>query len=240
MLKTTNIPLGPASFDKGTLLRKHPFFEGLNDQIVEQLVPHALMRRVKKGTVIFRKGDTGTSLYVVCAGAVKISAPSDQGKDAVFNLVIPGEIFGEIALLDGGQRTADAVISEDGELMVIERRDFIPLLQKYPELAIRLLEILCGRLRRTSGQVEDMVFFDVRVRLAKALLHLYRHSASSAPNRSIRITQRDISQMIGASREATNKELQNWQRRKWLKLERGRLSILLPEELERVIPQDPA
>ena len=233
-------PPRPAIFDKAALLRKHPFFQSLNGQIIDQLVPHAIIRNVKKGTVLCRKGDPGTSLYVVCSGAVRISAPSEQGKDAVFNLVIPGEIFGEIAFLDGGLRTADAVASENTELMVIERRDFTPLLRQYPELAIRLLEILCGRLRRTSGQVEDMVFFDVRIRLAKALLHLYRHSASGSPNRSIRITQRDISQMIGASREATNKELQAWQRRKWLKLERAGLSILQPQELERLIPESQA
>lgn len=226
------------SFDKRTLLRTHPFFQGLDDRIIEQLVPRALTRKVKKGAVLFRKGDLGTNLYAVCAGSVRISTPSEKGKDAIFNLIIPGEIFGEIAFLDGDQRTADAVASEDCELMVIERRDFIPLLTAHPEIAVRLLEILCGRLRRTSRQVEDIVFFDVQVRLAKALLHLYRHSSSGAPNEHIRITQKDISQMIGASRESTNRELQNWQRRKWLKLGRAGLVILAPEELERLISQD--
>jgi CRP/FNR family cyclic AMP-dependent transcriptional regulator len=223
------------SFDRLALLRAHPFFQGLEDQIIEQLVPHAIMRNVKKGTVLFRKGDAGTNLYAVCAGAVRISTPSDQGNDAVFNLVIPGEIFGEIAFLDGGQRSADAVAIEDGELMVIERRDFIPLLRTYPEIAIRLLEILCGRLRKTSGQVEDIVFFSVQIRLAKALLHLYRHNVSGSENKNIRITQRDLSQMIGVSRETANRELQSWQRRKWLKLKRAGLVILAPEELERLI-----
>ncbi len=224
--------------DKTALLRNHPFFQDLDPQIVHQLVPHALMRKVRRGTVLFHKGDPGTNLYVVCSGAVRISAPSEQGKkDAVFNLVIPGEIFGEIALLDGGERTGDAIASEDTELMVIERRDFIPLLQKYPELAIRLLQILCGRLRRTSGQVEDIFFFDVSVRLAKVLLHLYRRSAAG-PNKSIQITQRDISQMIGATRESTNRELQDWQRRKWVKLRRAGLAILAPDQLERLIMEN--
>jgi CRP/FNR family transcriptional regulator, cyclic AMP receptor protein len=235
MMKRTSSRGRLESFDKRTVLRAHPFFKGLDDQIIEQLIPHAIMRKVKKGTVLFRKGDVGTNLYAVCAGAVRISAPSENGKDAVFNLIIPGEIFGEIAFIDGGQRTADAVATENGELMVIERRDFIPVLRRNPEIAMRLLEILCGRLRRTSGQVEDIVFFDVQVRLAKALLHLYRHSAQGAPNKHIRITQQDISQMIGASRETTNRELRNWQRRKWLELERAGLVILAPEELERLV-----
>jgi CRP/FNR family cyclic AMP-dependent transcriptional regulator len=226
------------SFDKRTLLRKHPFFEGLDERVIERLVPYAVTRKVKKGTVVFRKGDAGTNLYAVCAGLVRISTPSDKGKDAIFNLILPGEIFGEITFLDGGKRTADAVASEDSELMIVERRDFMPLLAEHPQLAIRLLEILCGRLRKTSRQVEDIVFFDVQVRLAKALLHLYQHSASGQPNKDIRITQRDISQMIGASRESTNRELQNWQRKKWLKLGRAGMVILAPEELERLISQD--
>ena len=237
-MATTNHLPKVQPFDKRSLLQMHPFFKGLDAAIIEQLVPRALTRNVKKGTVLFRKGDLGTNLFAVCAGSVRISAPSDQGKDAIFNLIIPGEIFGEIAFLDGRTRTADAVAAEVSELMVIERRDFIPLLTQYPEMAIRLLEILCGRLRKTSGQVEDIIFFDVHIRLAKVLLHLYRHSASGHPNANIRVTQRDISQMIGASRESTNRELQNWQRKKWLKIMRAGMIILAPKELERLIPQD--
>jgi CRP/FNR family cyclic AMP-dependent transcriptional regulator len=225
------------SLDKGALLRAHPFFIGLDDRIVGRLIPHALTRKVKKGTLLFRKGDKGTNLYVVCAGAVRVSAPSDQGKDAVFNLIVPGEIFGEIAFLDGGLRTADAIMIESGELMVIERRDFLPLLQDYPELALRLLEMLCGRLRRTSEQVEDIVFLGLRARLAKALLYLYGHSSSKPPQK-LKVTQREISQLIGVSRESANKQLRVWERQKWLKLERGGLSILSPAALERVVSEN--
>jgi CRP/FNR family cyclic AMP-dependent transcriptional regulator len=220
--------------DKGRLLRSHPFFSGLDDRIVERLIPHALTRKVKKGTLLFRKGDVGTNLYAVCAGAVRVSAPSDEGKDAVFNLIVPGEIFGEIAFLDGGPRTADAVMIESGELMIIERRDFLPLLHDYPKLALRLLEILCGRLRRTSEQVEDIVFLGLKARLAKALLYLYEHS-SSTPGQKLRVTQREISQLIGVSRESANKQLRSWQRQKWVRLERGGISILSLDVLKRLI-----
>ena len=222
--------------DKKALLRAHPFFCGLDPRIVESLVPHALTRKVKGGKLLFRKGDQGTTLYVVCAGAVRVSAPSDQGKDAVFNLIVPGEIFGEIAFLDGGPRTADAVMIEAGELMVIERREFLPLLQRYPELALRLLEILCGRLRRTSQQLEDIVFLSLEPRLAKALLYLHDHSFSK-PAQKLKVTQRDISQLIGVSRESTNKQLRSWERRKWLKLERGGLTILAPDALRSLVAE---
>jgi CRP/FNR family transcriptional regulator, cyclic AMP receptor protein len=222
--------------DKKALLRSHPFFRELDQRIVESLVPHALTRKVKRGTLLFRKGDQGTNLYAVCAGAVRVSAPSDQGKDAVFNLIVPGEIFGEIAFLDGGPRTADAVMIEPGELMVIERRDFLPLLQRYPELAQRLLEILCARLRRTSQQLEDIVFLGLEPRLAKALLYLYEHSGPKS-GQKLKVTQRDISQLVGISRESTNKQLRRWERRKWLKLERGGLTILAPKALRRFVAE---
>lgn len=222
--------------DKKILLQSHPFFRGLDGRIVEALVPHALTRKVQSGTLLFRKGDAGTNLYAVCAGAVRVSAPSDQGKDAVFSLFVPGEIFGEIAFLDGGPRTADAVMFESGQLMVIERRDFLPLVQAYPELALRLLELLCGRLRRTSQQVEDIVFLGLEARLAKALLYLYEHSFSK-PAQKLKVTQRDISQLIGVSRESANKQLRSWQRRKWLKLERGGLTILAPDALRRLLTE---
>jgi CRP-like cAMP-binding protein len=233
MLPQSNNPISVGLTDKKALLRSHPFFTGLDGRIVERLVPHALTRKVKRGTLLFRKGDAGSNLYAVCAGAVRVSAPSDQGKDAIFNLIVPGEIFGEVAFLDGGPRTADAVMIESGELMVVERRDFLPLLKDYPELALRLLEVLCGRLRHTSQQVEDIVFLGLEPRLAKAL-HLYDHSSFKA-SQKFKVTQRDISQLIGASRESVNKQLRSWERRKWLKLNRGGLVILAVDALRRLV-----
>ena len=225
----------PQLFDKHSLLRSHPFFKDLGGDIVDRLAPRVITTKVKKGAVIFHKGDIGSKLYAVRSGAVRISTPSDEGKDAIFNLVVPGELFGEIAFLDGGQRTADAVAIDHCELLVIERRDFIPLLRDNPEIAIRLIKVLCGRLRRTSEQVEDIVFLGLPNRLAKALLHLYRPSNQAASSNKIHVTQREISQMIGVSRESANKQLQDWQRRKWLKLERGGLVIFAPEALRDLV-----
>lgn len=223
------------AFDRHSLLRDHPFFKDLGDTVIERLAPRVITSRVKKGAVIFNKGDVGSRLYAVRSGAVRISTPSEQGKDAIFNLIVPGELFGEIAFLDGGQRTADAVAIDDCELMVIERRDFIPLIQDDPELAVSLIKVLCARLRRTSEQVEDIVFLGLPNRLAKVLLHLYQPSANAVPNKKIHVTQREISQMIGVSRESANKQLQDWQRRKWLKLERGGVVIYAPDALRKLI-----
>ena len=166
-------------FDKRTVLAAHPFFKGIAPAIVDSLVSRAVIRKVKKGTVLFRKGDPGTTLYAVLSGAVRISAPSRQGQDAIFNLIPSGEIFGEIALLDGGARTADALVIEDSDLMLIERRDFVPLVRDNPELAMKLVEIVCARLRKTTEQVEDVMFHGLPTRLAKTLLQLSERSASA-------------------------------------------------------------
>jgi CRP-like cAMP-binding protein len=222
--------------DRHKLLATHPFFSGFDRTIIDRLLSHAVTRRVKKNTVLFRKGDTGSSLYAVLGGLVRISVPSERGQDAIFNLIPPGDLFGEIALLDGGARTADAVVIENSELMVIERRDFIPLVREYPDVAMKLIEVVCTRLRRTSEQVEDIVFLGLPERLAKALLRLHTRSTAN-PDNIIRITQRDLSQMVGASRESANKLLRDWQRRGSLKLKRGGLILTNPKALAAMVSE---
>ncbi len=190
------------------------------------------MKEVKRGTTIFNKGDVGNSLFAVCEGSVKMTSPSADGKDAVFNLINEGAIFGEIALLDGRTRTADAIAATDCQLMVIDRRDFLPLLRSQQELAIKIIDVLCARLRRTSEQVEDIMFLDLPGRLAKALLRLT--DEASGNDRKLTITQGEIGEIIGMSRESTNKQLREWQERKWIKLERGGISILQPNALQAI------
>jgi CRP-like cAMP-binding protein len=225
-------PTKTAGFDRQKLLQEHPLFSGLPAEIIERLSSYAVMRDVKRGTTIFTKGDVGNSLFAVCEGTVKMTSPSADGKDAVFNMINEGAIFGEIALLDGRTRTADAVAATDCQLMVIDRRDFLPLLRSQQELAIKIIDVLCARLRRTSEQVEDIMFLDLPGRLAKALLRLI--DDSSVKDRKLTITQGEIGEIIGMSRESTNKQLREWQERKWIKLERGGISILQPDALQTI------
>ena len=221
-----------SSSDKLALLRRHPLFGAIAPELLERLSGYATTRGVDRGDTIFAKGDPGNSLYAVCAGTVKISVPSADGKDAVFNLVGEGEIFGEIALLDGQPRTADATAQTDCELMVIERRDFLDLVRSQPEIALKLMEVLCARLRHTSEQVEDVLFLDLPGRLAKILLQLT--GKAEVPARRVTMTQREIGQMIGMSRESTNKQLRDWEHRNWVRLERGGIVVLEPDALAAV------
>src|SRR5438270_7402583 len=182
--------------DKLALLRHHPLFGQLPPRVIEHLGSYMRKRALARGETIFAKGDPGSGLMGVLSGSVKISVPSADGRDIVLNIIHAGEIFGEIALLDGHPRTADATAMTDCELMVIERRDFIPFLHSQPELAIEIIKTLCSRLRRTTDQVQDLSFLNLPTRLAKALLRL-TDAEPPGPMRKVTITQREISQIIG-------------------------------------------
>src|SRR5438105_10600679 len=149
-MTSSTIVRTPRPLDKMALLRRHPLFGAIGSDLLKRLSACATTRRLKKGQTIFDKGDPGTALFAVHSGTVKIGAPSADGREAVFNLIRDGEIFGEIALLDGRPRTAGAVAMTDCELMVIERRDFVVFVRDHPEVALKLIECLCGRLRLVS------------------------------------------------------------------------------------------
>src|SRR5262249_27374294 len=152
-------------------------------------------RSVERATSIFAKGDPGSSLFAICRGTVKISVPSVDGHDAVFNLIGKGDIFGEIALLDGRPRTADAVAITDCELFIIERRDFLPLVREEPDIALKLIEILCARLRHTTEQAENLMFLHLPGRLAKTLLRL-SDGNGLAGERKVAVTQKELGNII--------------------------------------------
>jgi len=217
-------------FDKRAIFAAHPLFGKLGPDAIERLTSYAHTKTFAAGATIFERGDPGDGLFAVLAGTVRISNRSVDGKDAVFNLIKPGEIFGEIALLDGRERTADAQAATDCTLLLIDRRDFIPLLTAQPELAMKLIEVLCGRLRHTSEQVEDMLFLDLPRRLAKTLLWL----SANSPSRRLSITQREIGQIVGMTRESANKQLREWEEQKWVRLERGRILLLDTQALAQI------
>jgi CRP-like cAMP-binding protein len=214
-------------------LRNHALFGTLSQDVLQKLGSYMKRRQVARGSAIFAKGDPGSGLMGVLSGKVKISVPSVDGREIVLNIINPGEVFGEIALLDGHPRTADAIAMTDCELMIIERRDFIPFVRGEPDLMMHLIEILCARLRATSEQVQDVSFLDLPTRLAKALLRLGSSPEGSmpAPGRRLAITQREISQIIGRSRESTNKQLRTWEKHGWIRLQRSSITVLNPDKL---------
>jgi CRP/FNR family transcriptional regulator, cyclic AMP receptor protein len=222
------------SSDKLLVLRQHPLFRDLNPAAFDQLCRYCKTRAFKKGTVIFSKGDPGNSLFAVVRGTVRIGVSSAEGREAVFNIIGPGEIFGEIALLDGRERTADAFATTDSELLAIDRREFIPFVQSQTILAMKLIELLCTRLRWISEHVEQIVLPSLPGRLAKALIRLAEKEDKTPGAKKLSVTQLELGHMVGMSRESINKQLRAWTTRKLVRLERGSVVMLNKEALEEI------
>lgn len=219
--------------DRREIFAQHSFFRGLADEAIDELVARSRIERCRRGKTIFRRASPGTAMMAVLRGSVKICTVSRNGKEAVLNVIGPGQVFGEIAVLDGGPRTADAVALVESELLVLDRRDFMPVVRAHPDLAQRLLEVLCGRLRKTSEQLEDAFFLDMPGRLAKALLGA-RTGESAGVSTQVNLTQRELGEMIGTARESVNKLLHSWQDQGIVALRRGAIAIRRPEALQQL------
>ncbi|MBK8208977.1 MAG: Crp/Fnr family transcriptional regulator [Rhodospirillales bacterium] len=220
------------------ILGEHFMLKHLPPSDLDQLAQMASTRHYKSGEPIFLKGDPGTAMMAVLAGRVRICAYSAEGREVVLNVISPGEVFGEIALIDGGERTADAFAMEPTELLVLTRRDFLPFLARNPEVCIRLLEVMCRRLRWTSEQLEDVNFLDLRSRLAKRLIYLWDHHSEKqgdSKQRGVRIQQHTLAAMIGTSREAVNKQLRSWEVDGMIDVGRGSIVVLDRSRLERIV-----
>jgi CRP-like cAMP-binding protein len=218
--------------NKLAVLRKHPIFCDLDPEALDQLCRYAKHATLKRGAAIFSKGDPGNSLVAVIRGTVKISISSAEGRSAILNLIGPGEIFGEVALLDGLARTADATANSNCEIFVIDRREFLPFVRSQPALAMKFIELLCARLRWTSDQVEEVILQDLAGRLASALIRLTEKHKLAPGGRTIAITQQEISEMVGMTRESINKQLRAWATRNWVRLEHGAIVVLDTESLQ--------
>jgi CRP/FNR family transcriptional regulator, cyclic AMP receptor protein len=219
---------------KLSVLRKHPIFRDLDAEAFEQLGRYAKSATLKRGATIFSKGDPGNSLIAVISGTVKISISSPDGRNAILNLIGPGEIFGEVAVLDGQARTADAIANSNCEIFVIDRREFLPFVRSQPALAMKFIELLCTRLRWTSDQVEQVILQDLPGRLASALIRLTERHKATQGGRAIAITQQEISEMVGMSRESINKQLRAWASRNWVRLEHGAIVVLDAGPLQEI------
>jgi len=218
----------PTHKEKRQIFEQHFLFGRLSTGEIDSLIGYTRVERYAAGREIFDKGSPGQSLMAVLRGSIKISSLSRDGKEVVFRIINAGEIFGEIATLDGDERSAAAAAMTDCELLVLNRCNFLRMLENRADLCMIILRILCRRLRQTTEQVEDVMFRHLESRVAKALLQL---AASVAPRglRStsveLHVSQRELGSMAGGSRESINKILQNWYRQKLIDL--GKASILI-------------
>jgi len=211
------------------LLAQHFVLAQLAPAELDRVVAMASERRLASGKVIFQKGDPGTSLMAVLSGRVRIGAFSEDGKEIILNIIEAGQMFGEIALLDGKQRTADATAMGPTTLVVLERREFIPFLERNPSIAIRLLEVLCERVRRTSEMVESVAFLGFGARLARLLLRLaetYGEDSENGIRINLKLSQTDLGNLIASTRESVNRQLKAWSEQGIIEVERGQITIV--------------
>jgi CRP/FNR family transcriptional regulator, cyclic AMP receptor protein len=227
-----------SAFAKGRdLLRGTLLFSGLSDEDADAILVSAHRIRYPARAVIFAKGAPGQSMMAILQGRVRISVPSSEGREAVFKIMGDGEIFGEIALLDGRERTADAVAITACELLVVERRAFLPVLRRRPELCIRLLELLCERLRRTDQQVEDLLIRHFENRLARTLLRLGQEHGlreGGAVRINFSLSQTELANLAGGTRESVNRHLHSLERLGVIALKGNTIVIRDAEALEQL------
>jgi CRP/FNR family transcriptional regulator, cyclic AMP receptor protein len=213
-------------FERNFLLGK------LSPSEIDALLTYSRVERYPAGEEIFAKGSPGNSLMVVLRGRVRISSISLAGKEIVLNIIDAGEIVGEIATLDGGERSGDAVAIDDCELLVLNRRDFMPFLENRADICLMLIRILCQRLRHTSEQVEDVLFRHLEARIAKALL---QYAVRDGRLLVLHMSQSELANIVGSSRESVNKQLQAWHRAGFIDLAKGSIVIRDAAAIERLI-----
>jgi CRP/FNR family transcriptional regulator, cyclic AMP receptor protein len=219
-------------------LRQHPFLGALTDSEAIELLRGLRTKRVGAGDVLFRKDDPGDGLYCVMRGRILIVAESAAGKELILNMHDAGEYFGEIALLDGAGRSATAIAQQASELLYLGRDRFLAFIKARPETMIRIIALLCARLRRSTGLVEDSAFLDVSARLAKLVLGLMDDGAAQASTErtgTLQVTQRDLALMLGVSREFVSKLLALWREAGIVAIGRRRLTVLDADALERLV-----
>ena len=222
--------------DKGrNALLSSTLFQAMKPEELDGILRLATERRYRKGQTIFQQGDPGSSMMAVLSGRVRIGAISLDGKEITLNMIDAGEVFGEIALLDGKARSADAIAIEATHLLTIERRHFVPYLEGDLGLALRLLSVLCERLRQTSETLGDLVMFDLPARLGRTLMKLagdYGRPSGSGIRIGIKLSQSDLSRLVASSRESVNKQMRAWEDEGLVVKEGGLLVIPRPEVLK--------
>jgi CRP/FNR family cyclic AMP-dependent transcriptional regulator len=218
------------------VLRQAPLFSGLDDEAASALENSMTPLSLKRGEILFNEGDDGNQLYVVTDGKIKLGRTSPDGRENLLAILGPAQMFGELSFFDPGPRSATATAVTDVSLQSLGHESLRPVLDAHSDVAMALLNQLAGRLRRTNEVVGDLVFSDVPGRVAKALLDLasrFGRKADDGVHVNHDLTQEELAQLVGASRETVNKALADFASRSWLRLEPRSVVILDLERLQR-------
>ena len=219
------------------LLGRIWIFQGLAEPQRARLASLARVRVYKARETIVEKGDPARELFVLLRGRAKVLTRGAEGADAALNVMGSGQVFGEVALLDGQPRSATVIALEECEVAVIDLQAFRDFLVSSPPVAFELLGVLARRVRELTARLEDRAFLDVPARLAKQLLWLAEHHGertASGAQIAVRLSQQELGDLIGATRESVNKHINEWTRSGVLKQGRDRIELLDLEALRAV------
>ncbi len=215
---------------------KAPLFAALDDETADQLMDSMTPRRLARGDVVFHEGDPGDSLYVITRGKVKLAKAASDGRESLLSVLGPGEMFGELSLFDPGPRLTTAHVVSDTEFISLGNDALRSFLEQHPEVAMQMLAGLAHRLRKTNEGLSDLVFTDVPGRVAKALLDLsdrFGKRSESGLLVAHDLTQEELAQLVGASRETVNKALADFAQRGWVTLGAKAVTLIDVDRLRR-------
>jgi CRP/FNR family transcriptional regulator, cyclic AMP receptor protein len=218
------------------VLRRAPLFQALDDDGAAALQAGVTIVELARGERLFEEGASGNQLYVVLDGKIKLTRAAADGRENLLSVVGPGEMFGELSLFDPRPRTASAIAVTDSRLGALAHDDLRNWLTGRPDVALHLLQALAQRLRRANDVMADLVFTDVPGRVAKALLDLAdRFGAVRDEGLQVNhdLTQEELAQLVGASRETVNKALADFATRGWLQLSAKSVLLIEPDRLRK-------
>lgn len=215
-----------------SLLSKTRLFGELEQEVLRSLGEGTIERSYKKGQLLFCEGDVGESLFVLVEGVVKVFVTSERGDEMVLTTVHQPDVFGELALVDGGPRSASAEALAPTAALILTRPTFLELVAQHPSITDSLLRSLGAVLRRLTEQASDLVFLDLHGRVAKLLLNLASEEADSGVL-DLQMTQSDLADMVGGSRQSVNQILQYFQGRGYIELDGRRVKVNRPDLLRR-------
>ena len=219
----------PDAESRRAALLRTEVFRALQPDAIDALLARASFRRVERGSAILRRGDPYGPMVVLMAGRVRVSVVSEDGKEVTLAVLGRGEVLGELSLLDGEPFSADVTAMEDCALLVIERSQFLNLLRQNSDLCLHLMALLARRLRRTNAALEDIALLDLPTRLGRLLARLateYGVPVGGGTRIEVKLSQKDLSALVGASREKVNKIIRQWEDEGLLGKDSGRMVVV--------------
>jgi CRP/FNR family transcriptional regulator, cyclic AMP receptor protein len=216
------------------LLGNCVLFAGLSADERVAVVARARIRTVDASEIVFAIGSPGDQMMALLRGTIRISVPSSDGKELLLAIIRPGEVFGELAVLDGKERSADAIAESPCTLAILDRKDILSFFERHPSAWPKLVRVLCQRLRHTDQAFAEVALLELPARLAKSMLRLVELHSTSTPGKNpiIRFSQRELANMVGGTRESVNRCLRNWQRNGIVQIAEGSIIITNRSALE--------